>query len=586
MELNLGDPSSTPDAVFTFHTEQRLADTERWRTARQLAVHLHRGEPALLGQLAWRGRDGTEAAIGFDPTMRSFYGHHRTADGALTEYRGALERRSRPPTAHTRTHEPQPSRFRTEESRGRASSWHTSAELSLLVDDGGSPVERVTWRDQAGNAGSVALQADTSKSGGAREVTALIRHVQASGEHRAAGEIAWNLVEPSRDKWLADFPGRAWLEFTLRRPVVVRYYVLTSANDVQDRDPRTWILSGSNDARHWTTFDSRTDEFFPTRHLARGFSTGVGDGATGYRHYRLEITGNAGSPQIQLAAIRLFETATAPAVTGFLGYYQRANTEPARYRGTSLPEPHQRTGPATGEAPATETMPPGRAAAVPSKPMGPRTHAATPAHDAVQAAPPTTAAPVAPHRLTTVEQWRPYLSTYSAHILRTVDGNGLRGVSEEQRGAGWLGFQGASEQQITALEVRLGIRLPPTYRSFLATSNGWSHLSPFMEQMRTTETVDWCEEVDALLWDMITDYDDEEPDGPQNMERGLLISLAGDAQFWLLDPGDISQNGEWAAYTWSSWHPGWSERHESFAALVTAEHTSFEQLENRDGTEV
>jgi hypothetical protein len=290
-------------------------------TARRLVVHLDRGERARPSQLAWRERDGPEAAIGFHPTMRSFHGHHRTA---LAEYRGTLERRSLLPGADAHTHEPLPHRFRAEESRGRASSWHASGELSLLVDGGGAPVERVTWRDQADNAGSVVLPADTSRAGGAREVTALIRQVQASDEHRAAGEIAWNLVERSRDKRPADFSGRAWPEFTLWRPAVVRHYVLTSANHAQDRDPRNWTLSGSHDGRHWTAFESRTGEFFPARHLARGFSTGVGDGATGYGHYRLEITGNAGSPQVQLAAIQLFEAVAAPAITGFLGYYQRA----------------------------------------------------------------------------------------------------------------------------------------------------------------------------------------------------------------------------------------------------------------------
>jgi hypothetical protein len=70
------------------------------------------------------------------------------------------------------------------------------------------------------------------------------------------------------------------------------------------------------------------------------------------------------------------------------------------------------------------------------------------------------------------------------------------------------------------------------------------------------------------------------------MERGLLISLAGDAQYWLLDPGDVSEDGEWAAYTWSSWYPGWGERHESFAALVAAERASFEKLKGLTGTGV
>ncbi|MFG2525350.1 SMI1/KNR4 family protein [Streptomyces sp. NPDC048527] len=554
MQVNSGDLGPAAESVFTFRTERRPVGGGEWRAARDLVVHLNRGEYSLPGQLAWRGRDGGEAAIGFQSAMRAFYGHHRSADGSLAEYQGSLERRSLLPGADTTTDEPLPYRFYTEESRD--GSWRGSGDLRLLVEDGGAAVERVTWRDQAGNAGSVALQADTAEARGAREVTALVRQVRASGEHWAAGEVAWNLVERSDDKWLADFPGRVWLEFSLRRPVVVRHYVLTSANDAQDRDPRSWTLLGSNDGRHWTAFDSRTGEYFATRHLDRGFSTGVGDGATGYSHYRLEITRNAGSPHVQLAGIQLFEAVTAPAVTGFLGYYQRAADQgPIGYRGTSL------------SSPVVRPMPSPTTAAVPARPTG----ALTPA------------APAAGCRLSTVGQWRPYLAQYSADVLRTAGRDELRDVSEEQRATGWLGFQGASEEQLVALEARLGTRLPPSYRSFLATSDGWRHLGPFMDEMRTIGNVDWCEEAEPFLWDIITDRYGEELDSPETMERGLLISGEGDAQYWLLDPGDVSDDGEWAAYIWASWYPGWGERHESFAALVAAERVSFENLKGHGG---
>jgi len=55
---------------------------------------------------------------------------------------------------------------------------------------------------------------------------------------------------------------------------------------------------------------------------------------------------------------------------------------------------------------------------------------------------------------------------------------------------------------------------------------------------------------------------------------------------WLLDPGDVSPDGEWAAYIWASWYPGLGDRHESFAALVDNERTSFEKLRGRDGRPV
>ncbi|MFD0412659.1 hypothetical protein [Streptomyces sp. NPDC127108] len=62
------------------------------------------------------------------------------------------------------------------------------------------------------------------------------------------------------------------------------------------------------------------------------------------------------------------------------------------------------------------------------------------------------------------------------------------------------------------------------------------------------------------------------------MDRVLLISGFGDAQFWLLDPGDVSPDGEWAANIWASWYPGLRERRRSFADLVADERRSFEEL--------
>jgi pimeloyl-ACP methyl ester carboxylesterase len=70
------------------------------------------------------------------------------------------------------------------------------------------------------------------------------------------------------------------------------------------------------------------------------------------------------------------------------------------------------------------------------------------------------------------------------------------------------------------------------------------------------------------------------------VDRALLVSGDGDAQYWLLDPGDVSADGEWAAYVWASWYPGLGDRYDSFAALVDAERASFEDLSGRDGRPV
>lgn len=183
-----------------------------------------------------------------------------------------------------------------------------------------------------------------------------------------------------------------------------------------------------------------------------------------------------------------------------------------------------------------------------------------------------------------VEQWQRYLAEYSVEVLRTASDDDLANISTAQRMAGWLGFDGASLESIGLLERRLGLTLPPSYRSFLAVSDGWLNISVFMQTMRTTSDINWLRDVDDLD---LSDGIEEEPIPESSLaDRALLISGDGDAQYWLLDPGDVSTDGEWAAYIWASWYPGLGDRHESFAALVDAERASFEDFSARDGRPV
>ncbi|WP_445518761.1 discoidin domain-containing protein [Streptomyces sp. NEAU-174] len=501
-------------AVCAYRTEWRAPGSAEWRPAPRLLVHLDRGEGSLPVRLAWRGQDGAEASIGFQPAMTEFYGHRRAADGTLTEYRGALEGRS--PLRDSALEEVM-HRFRTVEGCGSGGPG-LRQELRLLIEDGGSPVERVIWGDPSGHSGTVSLLA--AEPGPEAEVTDLVTRVRAHSEFAEAGEVAENLLHDSWHKWLGH-GDRAWLEFTLRRPVAVGHYVLTSADDMPGRDPKDWTLKGSNDGEHWADLDSRVEESFAHRHQPRGFTFAA---TTAYRHYRLEITRNAGEDQIQLSQVRLFTSAPQP--KGFIGHYQRAGEAPTGYRGTSVsaaPEPGSVTGP-------------------------PRT----------------------------VEQWRSYLAEYSATILRVADEDELSEVDDEQRAAGWLGFEGADEESVLALEERLGTRLPPSYRTFLGASDGWLNISPFMWRMRPAKTVGWLREADPETWSVIRGGEGEDWDDTAFMDRALLVSEEGDAQHWLLDPADVSEDGEWAAYIWASWYPALGDRHASFAELVVEERKGFE----------
>lgn len=56
--------------------------------------------------------------------------------------------------------------------------------------------------------------------------------------------------------------------------------------------------------------------------------------------------------------------------------------------------------------------------------------------------------------------------------------------------SGWLGFPGAGEEEIAALEDRLGTRLPPSYRSFLRASNGFLQPGVIVPRLLATDEVD------------------------------------------------------------------------------------------------
>lgn len=76
----------------------------------------------------------------------------------------------------------------------------------------------------------------------------------------------------------------------------------------------------------------------------------------------------------------------------------------------------------------------------------------------------------------------------------------------EEDGADWLeeietglGFPPADEERITALERRLGAKLPPSYRSFLAVSDGWRPAGIAVHLMGTTEGVHWHRDAMGFL---------------------------------------------------------------------------------------
>ncbi|MET7280177.1 glycoside hydrolase N-terminal domain-containing protein [Kribbella sp. NPDC005582] len=118
-------------------------------------------------------------------------------------------------------------------------------------------------------------------------------------------ETAQQTIDGSKEtKWCVESPPAAvvW-QLTLRTAASVSGYALTSANDVPERDPRAWVLEGSNDGQAWTVLDRQQlsgpfSERFETRHFE------IAQPAS-YGRYRFTFTPVAGVSHFQVAEIAL-----------------------------------------------------------------------------------------------------------------------------------------------------------------------------------------------------------------------------------------------------------------------------------------
>jgi hypothetical protein len=52
-------------------------------------------------------------------------------------------------------------------------------------------------------------------------------------------------------------------------------------------------------------------------------------------------------------------------------------------------------------------------------------------------------------------RWQRYLAEYSADVLRCGDVHTLERIGAQRYAAGWLGFDGADPERLTAVEQRL-----------------------------------------------------------------------------------------------------------------------------------
>lgn len=143
-----------------------------------------------------------------------------------------------------------------------------------------------------------------------------------------------------------------------------------------------------------------------------------------------------------------------------------------------------------------------------------------------------------------------------------------------------LGRPGADEAAIAAAEERLGQRLPPSYREFLAVSDGWRvEQTAGIYQLGGAADIDWFRDP----FDMTSLYEESLGDHPREedvllagmWQRALRLETDSDMSYALLDPGDRDQDGEWALYVYKGWGGELPDRYPSFSAYMDAMYRGF-----------
>lgn len=90
---------------------------------------------------------------------------------------------------------------------------------------------------------------------------------QATNPGVVSGETVENTIDGNvNTKWYIYKMG-GWIDWllTCSESKILNSYAISSANDQPQRDPKSWVLYGSNDGKNWTGLDVRSGVSFPSR---------------------------------------------------------------------------------------------------------------------------------------------------------------------------------------------------------------------------------------------------------------------------------------------------------------------------------
>ena len=92
------------------------------------------------------------------------------------------------------------------------------------------------------------------------------------------------------------------------------YYYIYSANDSPERDPRNWLIQGSNDLSNWTTIDTVTNHgSWGGRNQQESFNHDLT--TSPFRYYRWWCSANQSGSIMQISELQIFREGLARYIT-------------------------------------------------------------------------------------------------------------------------------------------------------------------------------------------------------------------------------------------------------------------------------
>lgn len=120
-----------------------------------------------------------------------------------------------------------------------------------------------------------------------------------------ANEVAAKLIDNNvNTKFLLGSFSSAWMQLEFATPQATGAYTISSANDAPERDPKAWILEGSNNGVDWTVLDTRSNQSFGSRFLTVKYTF---SNQEAYRFYRYTVTAIGSGSLFQQAEWRLLK---------------------------------------------------------------------------------------------------------------------------------------------------------------------------------------------------------------------------------------------------------------------------------------